>query len=181
VLLLAGVNTARAQFGFGQFTPPPVKQNPVSGMLSLTPTTVHPREVGDLGPQVISFGQPMKPTEVNLNRVEGPAPAMPTKNQPAADSTLDSKPTGVWAPSPATNWTSIQRQPVTSILEKPPTPTGLGNASLNQEPDVDWRVVTPVEVPMVFVPLTASKPKPEPNRWDNPPATGPKTPKYQWK
>jgi hypothetical protein len=106
-------------------------------------------------------------------------------SQVAADTkavaAAEQKPAGVWAPPPATNWLAVQRQSVTSILEKPPTPTGLGTPSLNAEPDVDWRVVTPVDVPMVFVPLTAPKPKQEPNHWNSPPPTGPKMPKYQWK
>lgn len=103
------------------------------------------------------------------------------KPQVATDTVADQKPTGIWAPPPTPDWLSVKHQPATSFLEKTPTPTGLGNTSLNQEPDIDWRVVTPVDVPITFVPLTAPKPKQEPNHWINPPPTGPKKPKYQWK
>ena len=185
VLALAIPAGAWAQSGYAspQFTPPTLRKPPVSGMLTLTPTTVQPQVIS-LSPQTITPQQAIKPAEVQRNEVPAPASTthqtIATQSSKIATTTPEQKPTGIWAPSTATNWLAVQRQSVTSVLDQPPTPSGLGNAA-PEEPDVDWRVVTPVDVPMIFVPLANSQPKPQPNFWNAPANPGPKTPKYEWK
>jgi hypothetical protein len=167
------------QFGFGQFSPPTLRKPPVTGMLTLTPATVQPRSI-DLGPQAITQQSAVKPSEINLNRVAPPAPALPSATAAKAPA-IDNKPTGLWAPPPVTNSLALQYEPVTSILDHPATPKGLGNTTTTDDSGVDWRVVTPVDVPMTYVPFKTAPVTKEVNFWNTPPKAAAKTPKYQWK
>jgi hypothetical protein len=168
--------------GFGQFTSPSLNKPPASNVITPTPATVQPQPI-NLDPKIISLPQLLRPMAIPRNIVAAPAPALPqaVANNPTTEVVAEQKLDGIWAPQPATNWLAMQRQPVTSLFDEPPASVGLGTSTPTDEPVVDWRVVTPIDVPAAFVPLSTPQPKQPANFWNNPPSTVGKMPKYQWK